>query len=899
MRDTISVFRNADMTIFLTKRLSFRGYPAILLLFASALMLPAGALAGAEKPGILYINSYENGYAWSDNILSGVRSAIEDSRLAVNLQIEYMDTKKHYDRQIEKILLDYYRYKFRNVHFDVVIVSDNNAFEFMLRYRQELTPGVPLVFCGINDFNPALIAGYEDVTGIVENIHFKDIIETALAFRPDTQHLIIIGDHSATGNAIENQIRNALPHFSGRLSVEFRKGFSQPGFLQQISRIPEDSMLFLVPFYEDIHGNLYSARDVLATIERQTDVPIYSCWEFLLGHGIVGGKLTSGRRQGREAAAMALRILKGENPASISVAGEIHNGYRFDYHQLKKQGLLEKKLPAGSQVINQPYQFYKLNRQVFWVIIISLVMLGVVTIFLIINIMDRRTAEKKYRSIFENAGKGIFIATPEGLYLNVNPAFARILGCDSVAEALSMLNDSESAGALKTSREAFWERILKGDQLADFEMEFLRRDDSICWVSVNARTVFDNAGDPQYVEAFVEDITQRINLEKQLLQSQKMEALGILSGGIAHDFNNILTSIINSAELALEDLAEETPTHGDLKRVLKAANRGSQLVQQILTFSRPSREGFRPIDISTVVSDALGLIKASLPGNIKVIEHIRREPGLCIADPIQIHQIVMNLCTNSIQSMGDKSGILEIGLEKTKVDDKLADMLTIIPGRYWKLTVADNGPGIPPDILDKIFDPFFTTKEKGEGTGLGLAVVHGIVTGHKGGIAVNRLRDKIVFEIYLPRDQDNSMLDDGIAAAPQRGQERILFVEDDEDQRDIIPRVLRQLGYEVTAAGSAVEALQLFLQQRPPFDLVITDFDMPETNGFELAAELETVSPHTPVMIVSGRKRMASMKATGNIKKMIVKPYNRTIISEAIRQILEPDSGSGQQREQQ
>ena len=455
---------------------------------------------------------------------------------------------------------------------------------------------------------------------------------------------------------------------------------------------------------------------------------------------------------------------------------------------------------------------------------------------------------------------------------------------------LSQINYTERPHALSKQYEEFWNLMRKGETVSEFEMGYIRKDGNISWVSLNAQPVHDKKRKLQYIEAFAEDITKRVNLEKQLLQSQKMEALGILSGGIAHDFNNILTSIINSTELAIEDVPEDSVTRSDLERVLKAANRGSQLVQQILTFSRPTQEGFQPIDINAVVSDALGLIKASLPGNIKVVEHICQKPGFCIADPIQIHQIVMNLCTNSIQALGDKGGKLEIGLEKAEVDAVRAEMLNVTPGRYWKLAITDNGPGISADIMDKIFDPFFTTKKKGEGTGLGLAVVHGIVKGHKGGIEVNsRPYEKISFEIYLPCNRNVGVSDEESAEEPQRGRERILFVEDDDDQRETIPRVLAQLGYEVTAARDADEALHQFAESPLPFNLVITDFDMPETNGFELAARIEKLSPNTPVIIVSGRQRAASIETTGNIKKIVSKPYNKAVISEAIRQILDTE----------
>ncbi|GBC60129.1 hypothetical protein DENIS_1074 [Desulfonema ishimotonii] len=987
-------------------------------LFVLTLLVTAsGAEAVRTKYNVLYLNSYENGYAWSDNILSGIRSAIRESGMVIDLQIEYLDAKKYYDDRIDQALFEYYRYKFRNTRFDAVIVSDNIAFRFIRHYQDRLVPGVPIVFCGLNDFRQEMVGDRKDITGVVETIRVREILEMALSLHPGTGRLIVIDNESATARAIVNDIRQALPPFYDRLKVEFRTGFDRPDFFRRLREITPDAIVFMVPFYEDIYGEYYSAREVLTRVYETVNVPIYSCWEFLIGYGIIGGRLTSGAQHGREAAGIAIRILKGAHPSQIPIVTRTDDASVFDYNVLTRFGISTDLLPPGSRIINEPYRFYRLAREVVWVLMGSFAVLIVITGFLVINIVQRRSAETKYRSIFENAIEGIFIADLDGHFIDVNRAFARILGYHSEEKALEHINRIGHSYAMPERREEFWRRMRNGEKLSGFEMGYIRRDGSVSWVMLKANPVYDKNGNIIHVEgtaeditrqkqaekaltesrqtlrlildnipqlvcwkdrnfrymgvnrsfmsilgisdprsfigrddeelpiskAFVrrlseldrrvmetntpssmiklsfekspnefiwleinkiplqdengqpfgilstgEDITRRVSLEKQLRQSQKMEALGILSGGIAHDFNNILTSIINSAELAIEDIPEGSVTRRDMERVLRAAGRGSQLVQQILTFSRPTREGFQTIDIKEVVSDALELIKASLPGNIRVSERIYQGPGLCVADPTQIHQIVMNLCTNSIQALGERGGQLEITLEKCDVKTTLAEMLSVVPGNFWKLTVSDNGPGIPAGIMEKIFDPFFTTKAKGEGTGLGLAMVHGIVTGHKGAIAVKSLaRERVSFEIYLPRERTEEVSPEPDPALSHQGRERILFVEDDEDQREIIPRVLGQLGYDVVSARNAADALEAFSGNGQPFDLVITDFDMPETSGFELATEIGKRSPGTPVLIVSGRDRATRIEACGNIRKIISKPYNKAVIAEAIRDILD------------
>jgi two-component system, cell cycle sensor histidine kinase and response regulator CckA len=384
-----------------------------------------------------------------------------------------------------------------------------------------------------------------------------------------------------------------------------------------------------------------------------------------------------------------------------------------------------------------------------------------------------------------------------------------------------------------------------------------------------------------------EDVTEKVNLERQLLQSQKMEAIGTLAGGIAHDFNNILTSILNSAELALMDAIEGTEMAQDLLRVLKAGQRGSQLVRQILAFSRPSQAGFQAVNVAEVARETLSLLSASLPRNISVREDIRLDPALSLADPIQLHQVFLNLCTNSFQAMREVGGDLLLTLYDETLDAPAAEALNVASGRYLRLTISDTGPGISQDILDKIFDPFFTTKGKAEGTGLGLAVVHGIIKGHKGAVVVTSTPwERTSFDIYLPLLERAADAAVGAQEVVSRGHGRILFVEDDLDQLATVPRVLGKLGYQVTAHSSAAEALRALDTDR--FDLVLTDFDMPDVNGVEFARRLLTARPGLPVVMISGRLHTGDIPEDlpENILRVLAKPYTQAALSEALHELL-------------
>ncbi|WP_462324573.1 hybrid sensor histidine kinase/response regulator [Desulfoplanes sp.] len=876
-----------------------------LVLFTLSLgLVHSPSIFGATpRKNVLLLNSYENGYSWSDTIVQGVKQRFAKSPYNVDLQVEYMDSKRHTSKAMHSMLLDLYAYKFKNIQFDAIIVSDNYAFEFLQDHGPTFFPRVPFIFCGVNDLDPGAIEHRDLFSGVAENIDAVDTIRMAMQLRPETRHIVVIGNNDITSQAIRNQVAKALATFKQSIDVAFWTESSLDELLTRVPDIPQDALIYMIPFYKDAHGQFYSAEEVLASIADVSRVPIFSNWHFFLGHGIVGGRLLDGSRVGAMAAEEVLELFQGKTPGEIPIIEDYLGEYSFDYTMLEKFSIDRSGLPEGSMIINQPDRFYALDKQTFWLIMTSLVVLLGISLLLILNIMQRRRieedlrqAEEKYHSIFENSALGIFRTTPEGEFLDTNPAMARMLGYDSASDLVK--NIGSVPKELLADPEQ-WDHLLAADTEAEgsinFENRFKRRDGTVISANLYLRIIRKPDGSIAYLEGFAEDITQRISLEHQLLQSQKMEAIGTLAGGIAHDFNNILTSIINSTELALMDIDEESMTHEDLSRVLTASQRGSRLVKQILTFSRPSREGFVPTNVSEVVHEAAELIKASFPGNIRVGEHIASPNILCMGDPTQIHQIVMNLCTNAFQAMRSQGGELSLLLSTGILAGTRADVLDVEPGYYAKLTIEDSGPGMETHIMNKIFDPFFTTKDKSEGTGLGLAVVHGIVQGHKGAIEVWSQPDEgTSFSIHLPLvEQQENDTPPKVDRMTERGYGRIVFVEDDTDQLQTIPRVLALLGYKVTPVKSGRNALKI-IEKQAECDLIITDYDMPEMNGLELARRLDRIAPHIPVIMVSGRN-MATQAARemDNIREVLPKPYNKASLSEAIGRVLEGDRTGG------
>jgi signal transduction histidine kinase/ActR/RegA family two-component response regulator len=402
-----------------------------------------------------------------------------------------------------------------------------------------------------------------------------------------------------------------------------------------------------------------------------------------------------------------------------------------------------------------------------------------------------------------------------------------------------------------------------------------------------------------FVSAF--DLTERIRaeeekkkLEKQLRQAQKMEAVGTLAGGIAHDFNNILSAVIGFTEMALEDAAPESFLRRNMEQVLQAGMRAKRLVQQILAFSRQSDQELRPVQLKKIIVEACELLRASLPSTIAIHTRIQTN-AFTMSDPTQMHQVLMNLCTNAGHAMRERGGTLAIELrEADNPEGWRAQHPELSAEAYVSLTVRDTGHGIPEQLIERIFDPFFTTKEHTEGTGMGLAVAHGIVKSHKGLITVeSRPGEGTTFTILLPQIVSPDPGQRQVSADLRTGSESILFVDDEAMLVDLSTQLLKRLGYNVTACTSSREALQRFKDAPDAFDLVITDMTMPQMTGKEMAAEMLRRRADLPIILCTGFSEIITEEAAkqAGIRAFIMKPIIMQELADAIRSVLDEEHG--------
>jgi len=509
-----------------------------------------------------------------------------------------------------------------------------------------------------------------------------------------------------------------------------------------------------------------------------------------------------------------------------------------------------------------------------------------------------RLSEARFREIFEESPIGIaFLGKQRDIFLT-NQRYRDFLGY-SEAEIIELgpvglLHPDDWAASVALSTK------LRNNEIPSFHMEqrYIRKDKTVVWSDTWITVLRDQDGRLIHTIGWVQDITERKrvefenkSLQTKLLQSQKMEAIGTLAGGIAHDFNNILGAVLGYAEIAKDESPEGSEVARNLDKVMEAGHRAASLVKQILTFSRQADSERIPLLPACQVREAIKLIRPILPSTITIKQQIDADTKPILADPTQIHQIVMNLCTNAFHAMEQTGGVLNINLKDCELSKQdLQQQPEVQPGSFVVLSVGDSGPGIAPEIWGKIFDPFFTTKEVGKGTGMGLAIAHGIITSYGGFITCKSQPGKgTLFQVFFPSlEQDVTPINKPVEIVPL-GKECILFIDDEEMLADLGKGILERLGYEVTIRTNSLEALTTFQNQPDRFDVVITDQTMPGMTGLDLAKRMLQIRPNLPIILCTGYSTLITEEQAKHcgIKGFIMKPMTKKDIATLLRKVLD------------
>ena len=521
-----------------------------------------------------------------------------------------------------------------------------------------------------------------------------------------------------------------------------------------------------------------------------------------------------------------------------------------------------------------------------------------------INALERKRSEEaltrseaNYRMLVENTRDIIYSYNPDGTVRFITPQVAKLGYMPEEIVGRKMLDFVHPDDKERILNE-FRKFIVTGKSFPTVCRIMGKK--SVIYVEEISEIIKDKHGDIAYITGVIRDITDRIKveeekskLEKQLRHSDKIRAIGTLAGGIAHDFNNILVAILGYIEVALYNMPQDSNLRPYMEQMKKACHRAIKLVKQLLTFSRETEGERNPIQLSTIIKESLKMLRPLIPATIDIKQNIKNS-SIILGDPTHIYQIMMNLCKNAADAMKEKGGVIKVGLKDINTGSNTLELNhELAPGNYVRLTVSDTGHGIDQSIKERIFEPYFTTKKIGEGSGMGLSIVHGIVKSYGGEITVESEPDKgTSFHIFFPKIKSNEHVEISGTSKPPGGKENILLVDDEEDLVvRVLKKILEDLGYNVMAKYSGIQALKAFCDDPDWFDLVITDQTMPKMTGIELSQKLLEISPRIPIILISGFSNVipVDMIKKIGIKEFIMKPFEIQELANIIRKLLDEE----------
>ena len=506
------------------------------------------------------------------------------------------------------------------------------------------------------------------------------------------------------------------------------------------------------------------------------------------------------------------------------------------------------------------------------------------------SILALQNSEKRFRTLFEEVPTAIQGYAPDGTIHYWNKASEAVYGYTK-DEAID--NNLLELIIPPEMREEVRSTITHGAKTGNMpppkEFHLMAKDGArVPLISSHIVLTFPAKSPELYCLDF--DMTNQKRLEKQLQQAQKLEAIGTMVSGIAHDFNNIMGIILGNTELALDQVAKEEAVRINLNEILSAGRRAAAIVKQLLSSSRKNEKKLEPVEIYPLIIEGIRLLRSTILSTVEIRHNIPGTKDTILADPVQINQVLMNLCINASQAMEESGGRLEISADREVLPSRYLDHYSYLkPGEYVRLSVRDTGQGIDPGIINRIFDPYFTTKETGKGSGMGLSVVHGIVKNHGGVIQVDsELGKGTVFTIFLPLSEKTPRHHPKSVEAPVYGTERILFVDDEQSIVRMAKRMLESIGYKVVGITRPLYALECFMEEPDSFDLVVTDMTMPKMTGEALAKKIKEIHPNIPIIICSGHDTHDDEKRAKElgVAAYISKPIFKNKMSKIIRQVL-------------
>jgi signal transduction histidine kinase/CheY-like chemotaxis protein/ABC-type uncharacterized transport system substrate-binding protein len=915
------------------------------LVVLAAIVLGLSAMArAAERKNVLILHSYHQGFKWTDDITGGIVSTLDSGRVDVRIFIEYMGTKWANDARYMEELSHLLKIKYAKTRFDLIICSDTDAFVFLRDRRDQLFGTVPVVFCGVNYFTAEDLKGRSLFTGTSETADIRETFDLALKLHPATRNIFVINDHGTPGARVRQEIDSLLPLYAGKVRFIFEGSNDLDAIVRDVASLPSDTLIFYTFFYGDPASRYYDNAESITRISQAARVPVYGAWDFNLGYGLVGGKLTSGHDQGVIAGTMGLRILKGERVDAVPIAYRNPSRYLFDYRQLGRFHIERSRLPSESVLINEPEPFHKVGKGTVRAAVSGLVGLGMLVLILVYVIRQRRMVEESLRQARDNLESKVGERTRDLTLLNeklsdlnrqlaaVNAELQEDMGKrlrteEELRRSQSILGrifDANPDHLVVIDREM---RIIHSNWLGGFEYvpPEIRERKPCCWEAYNpgqgepcdacpaievfrtgkavfremfntrigyleirAVPILDDTGEVFLVAEHIRDITERKKMEEEILKAQKLESLGVLAGGIAHDFNNLLTGIMGNISLSKMYSDPSGKAFARLDEAEKACHRATGLTRQLLTFAKGGEPVKKAASIGQILGESAGFVLRG--SNVRCESCLKDDVWAVEIDEGQMSQVFSNLFINADQAMPE-GGIITVHADNVTVG--ASDSLPLREGRYVRISIRDQGSGISEEDLPKIFDPYFTTKEKG--SGLGLSTVYSIIHNHGGHVEVETtVGVGTVFHLYLPAS-DAEPAPPAVAGkegATVRNAGRILVMDDEELVREIAREILAHLGYDADLCSDGGEALDMYRQALAagcPYSAVIMDLTVPGgMGGKEAMKALLDMDPEVKGIVSSGYSNdpvLARFREYG-FRALAMKPYSVDELSAALDSVL-------------
>ena len=725
------------------------------LILALALLLasvPPSRAADTVSGRVLVLHSYYPGFTWSDEEMVAIMATFRRAEPTADPAVEYMDRKRFGGEEYERQLLSIYRRKYTGAGLRVVLTTDNAAFDFALKYRDELFPRAAIVFCGLNGFSDALIAGKREVTGIVEEIDFSRTLDIALRLHPDRTKVAVIADTTETGLAIAESIRRVASSYRGHAEITILQGQSMTELLHAVGRLPADSIILLGAFNRDREGRTFSYEEVLALIRSRSPAPVYGFWSFLVGKGIVGGSLLSGSQQGQAAAEMTLRILGGEPVAALPVVRRAPTVLAFDYREMARFGIKPALLPPGSEVLNFPETFWSRYRQQVVLISVALLILTVIIGLLVLVLRQRavlerqlRRSERMYRELVQGVNGIILRMDRDGRVIFANEYALKFFGYaeeELVGRGVvgTIVPETETTGRDLLAMVAdIWEN--PGRYALNVNENILRSGERV-WISWSNRPVFDEGGVLKEILAVGTDITplkrseeeiRRLNAELEdrvRERTAQLEAsnreLEAFCYSVSHDLRAPLRHINSFGAIIMEDYGERLDGEAkeSLLRICAASERMGELIDDLLELSRVSRTEMNceRVDISALAREIADEFRDA--ERDRAAEFVIAEGMGAWGDRRLLRLVLENLVGNAWKyTSREEKAFIEIGLGENG-------------GGRQVYFVRDNGVGFDMKYADKLYGAFqrLHSPAEFEGSGIGLATVQRIVHRHGGDV---------------------------------------------------------------------------------------------------------------------------------------------------------------------